>query len=250
MKTNLFVFSVFILIMANLSCAIMPQKDKITDQMMKTFVEYRLIESKLLVNDNITVTVENGVITLNGTVSNLRNKQKAEKEIHKVAENYRIVNNLGIPKSNLSDADFTKMVTERIRQSVFYSIFDWVTVSTMNGVVTLNGWTHLPWGDVQYAEEAEKIVGVLEVKNEIQHELGAWNLAGMAARLIYNDMRFDAYAHYPDPPIHIIAIGPKVILLGTVQSESDKSWAERLLRLNTEITEIVEVENDLVVENQ
>jgi osmotically-inducible protein OsmY len=241
-----FLFAFFILAMVNISIAMIPQKDKMTEQMMKTFVEYRLIKSKLLVNDNISVTVANRIFTLDGTVSTLRDKEQAEKEVHKVDENYQVINNLIIPKSNLSDPDFAKRVTEQLRKHIFYSIFDWVTVSANNGVVTLKGWTHLPWGDTQFVQEIEKIPGVLGVKNEIQHELGSDELRYIAARLIYNDMRFENYAYDQDPPIHIIVIGSKVILQGIVQSDSDKSWAETLLRFTPEIGL---VENNLIVEN-
>jgi osmotically-inducible protein OsmY len=220
MKTNLFLFSIFILILACPSFAMMPQKDQLTDQMMKTFVEYRLVKSELLVNDNIDVTVADGVITLDGTVLTLRDKRQAEIEVRKVDEDYRIINNLTIVKSNLSDPDLAKKVTEQLRKNVFYSIFDWVTVSANNGVVTLKGWAYLgyrqPGGDVQFVQEVERMPGVLGVKNEIQLTSGDEDLRNTAARLIYSDMRFESYAHYPDPPIHIIVIDRKVILEGKV----------------------------------
>ena len=244
---NALLFSVFILVIVNLSFAMVPQKGKMTESMMKTFIEYRLIQSKILVNDNISVPVANGVITLDGTVSTLRDKQQAEKEVRKVVQEYKIINNLSIPKSNLSDADFAQKVTEQLRKHIFYSIFDWVTVSVTNGVVTLNGWTHLPWGDVQFVQEVEKVPGVQSVKNEIQHELGSDEIRYTAARLIYNDMRFEHYAYDQDPPIHIIVNGPKVMLLGTVLSDSDKSWAEYLLLFSPAI---FSVENDLMVRNK
>ena len=255
MKTNLFLFSIFILVLVCPSFAMMPQKDQLTDQMMKTFVEYRLIKSELLVNDNIDVTVEDGVITLDGTVLTLRDKRQAEIEVRKVDEDYRIINNLNIVKSNLSDPDLAQKVTEQLRKNVFYSIFDWVTVSANNGVVTLKGWAYLgyrqPGGDVQFVQEVERMPGVLGVKNEIQLTSGDEDLRNTAARLIYSDMRFESYAHNPDPPIHIVVINRKVILEGKVQTDSDKLWAERLLRLNTVVwPEIVIVENNLIVENQ
>jgi len=250
MKTNLFLSSVIILVTVSLSYGVLPQKDQLTDQMMKTFVEYRLMKSKLLVNDNINVTVADGVITLEGTVLSLRDKRQAEIEVGKVDEDYGIINNLTIAKSNLSDPELAKKVTERLRKNIFYSIYDWVTVSANNGVITLEGWTQ-PANDIQFMQEAEKIPGVLGIKNEIQTEFGNFGLQRTSAQLIYNDMRFETYAHYPDPPIHVIINGQKIILEGKVQTESDKLWAERLLRLNTVVwPEIVIVENNLMVENQ
>ncbi len=55
--------------------------------MVKTFVEYRLIKSGLLVNDNIKVTVINKVITLTGVVLTFDGISRAVSEAQKVEEN-------------------------------------------------------------------------------------------------------------------------------------------------------------------
>ncbi len=48
-------------------------------------------------------------------------------------------------ENSISDTAITKEVRQKIRDNLFYSVYDWVTVSTRNGAVTLRGYVHLPW---------------------------------------------------------------------------------------------------------
>ncbi len=240
----LLMFSILVGIGSKSVFAVGPQNDQATNDMLTTYVKYRLMKDKLLINNNIQVTVSDGVIKLQGTVPTIAAKNKAEKDARKVEENYNIVNELSIAKTNMTDKEIADKVVQQIHNHVFYSIFDWVTVEASNGVVTLNGWVHLPWGDQQFVNEAEKVPGVLEVNNNIKHALGSDELRFRAARLIYNDPRFEYYAYDQDPPIHIIVTGSQVILEGQVRTASDKSWAQSLLLFSADVGMI---QNDLVV---
>jgi osmotically-inducible protein OsmY len=207
--------------------------------MLETFIKYRLMQNNLLVNDNISVSVADSVITLSGTVATIGQKNEAAKITRQIEENYQIVNNISIAPTELSDKEIEEAVVKKIRNHVFYSIFDWVMVDVKNGVVTLKGWVHLPWGGKQFVNEAEKVPGVVKVEDDIQYERGADATRVRAARLIYNDSRFESYAYSMDPPIHIIVNGPDIILYGVVRSESDKSWAETLLNFNTDAVQVI-----------
>jgi osmotically-inducible protein OsmY len=229
----------------NIGFAVPPEKGKMTDSMLETFIKYRLMQNKLLVNDNISVSVADSVITLSGTVATIGQKNEAAKITRRIEENYQIVNNISIAPTELSDKEIEEAVVKKIRNHVFYSIFDWVTVDVNNGVVALKGWIHLPWGGKQYIIEAEKVPGVVKVVDDIKYERGSDATRVRAARLIYNDSRFESYAYSVDPPIHIIVNGPDIILYGAVRSESDKSWAETLLTFNTDAVQVI---NHLKVE--
>ncbi len=232
-------------ILINSTYASPPEKGKMTDSMLETFIKYRLMKDNLLVNDNINVTVADSVITLSGTVATIREKDEAGKVTQQVEEDYKLVNSISIAKTNLTDTEMTEAVVKKIRNHVFYSIFDWVTVDINKGEVTLRGWVHLPWGYKQFVNEAERVPGVVKVNNEIQTEMGSDVTRVRAAQLIYNDLRFENYAYSVDPPIHIIVNGPDIILYGVVRSESDKSWAETILIFNTNVVQVV---NNLVVD--
>lgn len=241
------VLSVFMVavMLINTGFAVPPEKGKMTDSMLETFIKYRLIQNNLLVNDNISVSVADSVITLSGTVATIGQKNEAAKITRQVEENYKIVNNISVAPTQLSDQEIADAVVKKIRNHVFYSIFDWVTVDVKNGIVTLKGWVHLPWGGKQFVNEAEKVQGVTKVVDDIQYEMGSDATRVRAARLIYNDSRFENYAYSVDPPIHIIVNGPDIILYGVVRSESDKSWAETLLTFNTDAVQVI---NHLKVE--
>jgi len=235
--TVLLIFSMLVAFGTTSAFAVSPQNDQSTNDMLVTYIKYRLMKDNLLVNKNIQVSVSDGVIKLQGTVPTLAAKMKAEKDAHKVEESYTIINELSVTKSGMTDKEIADKVVQQIHNHVFYSIFDWVTVEVSNGVVTLNG-------DQQFVNEAQKVPGVLEVKNNIKHELGSDELRLRLARLIYNDPRFEYYAYDQDPPIHIIVTGSQVILEGQVRTASDKSWAQSLLLFNADVGMI---QNNLVV---
>lgn len=211
---------------------------------LKIFIQYRLIQKKLLTNDNINVDVTDNQIILSGTVPTLYDKKEAEDEAQSVDENYVVVNNLKTKNLNIADSVLTKTVLDKIQSNLFYGIFDWLTVSSNKGAVTLKGWVHQPWLKNQFQTEVEKIPGVESVKNEIQNTFGPGYIGIRAARIIYNDPVFWGMQYFANPPIHIIVNNGTVILEGTVSSETLSSWAENIV---TYRTDAFSVENNLQI---
>ena len=211
---------------------------------LKIFVQYKLAKAKLLTNDNIKVDINDNKIILSGTVPTLYAKNQAEAEAHSVDENYTIVNNLKVENQIVADSDLTKQVLDKIQANVFYGVFDWLTVNSNNGIVTLDGWVHLPWLKDQFQTEVEKIPGVKSVVNKIQITFGPGEIGFRAARLIYNDPMFWGTQYSANPPIHIIVNNAKVYLYGTVNSEVEKSWAANIISFRTDA---FSVENNLEV---
>ena len=245
MKTKLFIVIALLMAFSMANGVIAGQKaGQLTDNMVKTFVEYRLIKSGLLTNDNIKVTVANKVITLTGVVPTLDGKKRASSEAQKIEENYKVVNNLTIQMSSLSDAKIAEKVMKRIQSYMFYSVYDWVNVEVDNGVVTLTGWAYLPWTASQIQKVVEKVEGVRSVNNLIQKESGSDEIRYRAVRAIYSDLMFEPYSYQLNPPIHVIVNGANVELEGTVDSSVEKSWAENLVTFGTDA---VNVTNNLVV---
>ena len=217
---------------------------KLSNDMVKSFVEYRLIKSGLQVSNNIKVNVADQTITLTGVVPTLAAERKAVKEAQKVEENYKIVNDLILQPSNLSDSQIAENVSKRIDNYLFYDVFDWVVVQVQDGVVTLSGWAHLPWSASQINSIVEKVEGVQGINNNIQKETGSDELRYRAARVIYSNHLFERYAYLSNPPVHIIVNGPNITLEGTVDSELERDWAETLVSFGTDV---LHVTNDLMV---
>jgi osmotically-inducible protein OsmY len=202
-----------------------------TDKAIETVVKNKLTKDGLLQNDNIQILVANHTITLSGTVPSLADKARAGRDVHKVEERYKVVNNLTVQTPNLSNKELAAAVVDRIQKHVFYSVFDWITIDADNGVITLQGWVYEPWHKTQFVNQAKKVAGVREVKDDIRDEFGSSSMRVNAAQLIYNDPMFEEYAASPNPPIHIIvATGDQIILEGVVASAYQRDYAASLLQ--------------------
>jgi osmotically-inducible protein OsmY len=213
---------------------------------LKIFVEYNLAKAKLLNNDNIKVNIDGNKIILSGTVPTLYAKKQAENEAHSVDENYLIVNNLNVVNESVDNSTLSNQIMDKIQSNVFYGIFDWISVDSNNGVVTLDGWVHLPWLKNQFQDEVEKIAGVKSVTNKIQVTFGPGEIGYRAARLIYNDPMFWGTQYSSNPPIHIIVNNGTVYLYGTVASKVQKYWAANIINFRTDA---FSVENNLQVKS-
>ena len=234
-----------VLISASFSYA-QDSEQQMSKSNLKIFVEYKLVKEHLLTNDNINVEVIGNRIILSGIVPTFYDKHQAEEEAHSVDENYIIVNKLNVQNLDVTDSALTSIILDKIQSNLFYGVFDWITVSTINGIVTLDGWVHLPWLKSQFQTEVEKIPGVKNVNDEIQNTFGPGELGFRAARLIYNDPMFYGYQYSQNPPIHIIVNNGKVILEGHVNSEVQRIWAANIINYRTDS---FSVENNLQTNN-
>ena len=205
---------------------------------LKIFIQYKLIQKNLLTNDNIKVDVTGNQIILTGTVPTLYDKNQAEEEAHSVDENYTIINDLKVENTNVADSILTKKILDKIQSNLFYGVFDWLTVNSNNGIVTLRGWVHLPWLKTQFQNEIEKIPGVYGIKNEVMNSFGPSDLGIAAARLIYNDVMFWKMQYSANPPIHIIDNNGSIILEGYVSSELQRKWAENIIQYRIDANSI------------
>ncbi len=211
---------------------------------LKIFVQYRLAKASLLKDNNINVEIGDDQIILSGTVQTIYDKDRAGRVAHSVAEDYVIVNNIQVNNEAVEDSTLTKEVLSKVRSNIFYGVFDWLTVNSDSGVVTLEGWVHLPWLKNQFESEVEKVPGVKNVINKIQITFGPGALGYRAARLIYNDPMFWGQQYSSNPPIHIIVENGSVLLYGDVNSYVEKDWAENIISFRTDA---ITVDNNLRV---
>jgi osmotically-inducible protein OsmY len=219
------------------------QEGEMPDNIVKTVLEYRLIKDSLLKDKNIQVFVANRTITLEGTVPTIEGRQQAERDARKVAESYKIVNNLTLAPVQVSDLELQRKVEDAIRKHTFYNIFDWVDVAVNNGTVTLTGWVHQSWHEPEYAREAGRVPGVKKVVDQIQLLPVSFTddeLRHRIASLIYNQPIYQGYAYNQDPPIHIIVNNRVVTLIGTVLSDSDRNYLYNLVYLNTDAYDVID----------
>ncbi len=215
---------------------------KKTEEAMVTLITSHLASQGI---HHVKVSIANNEITLEGEVPTIYRRMEVQKMAHNIGENYNIINHLTIENTNLTPEQTAAAIQRRIRKHVFYSIFDWVTIEVGDsGIVTLNGWVSTPWHKAWFVNQAERVAGVKQVRNDIKNAMASAQVQSIAARIIYDDPRFEQYSYYAYPPIHIISNGAQLILEGYVTSERDKSWISQMLEFNSSIPQIV---NNLMV---
>lgn len=148
-----------------------------------------------------------------------------------------------------TDQQIAVDVTHKIRNYVFYDIYDWVDLKVNRGVVTLEGWAHEPWHKYELGKRVESVIGVKQVQNQIQVlPLSPFDdrLRIQLARKIYGNPVLDRYAVQLNPPIHIIVDHGVVTLRGVVASAAESHITGTLAHESSAFKVI----NDLTVETK
>lgn len=212
------------------------------DEAVRGRVEQRFMKEGLLVGNDIKVTVENRTVTLSGTVRTLAQVEHARKDAVSEAKGYKVVNSLGVAKTDLSLQQIADSIMEAIEKSPDYYIFDYVGVGVNEaGEATLKGWTYYPWSAEGFVKIAESQPGVTKIKNEITRLMSTDSdtaLRFQVARLIYTRPLTSSFARMSGP-VHIIVNNSVVTLAGTVGSASDKDSYEQMVRSNTGALNVV-----------
>jgi len=129
------------------------------------------------------------------------------------------------------DLQLLKDVAVAVDRYAQFTIFDDVSASVKDGVVTLTGKVTMPYKRDDIEKRVTKVDGVKTVRDEIgvlpvsqfDDELRV-----RIARSIYNHANFWNYGIMPNPPIHIVVERGRVTLTGVVQSEVDRMLARSL----------------------
>lgn len=115
----------------------------------------------------ISVSVENGVVTLDGTVDSLRNKRLAGSVVWALAGVHDVVNGLGVePPEEDSDDAVTVAVEGALERDPLLSDTD-LRVQTKNAVVRLTGWVDSEDQSRAAERDAWCVFGVDRVENEL-----------------------------------------------------------------------------------
>jgi hyperosmotically inducible periplasmic protein len=228
----------------------LPAQD-MPDATVQSIVQYRLNRDGLInKNQNIKVSVNKGVVTLDGTVSTAAGMRRAEQLTRTADGVQRVVNNLRIAAvDDISDQQLAERIGSNLRSSVYFDIFDWVEGSVNNGVVVLKGWVREPWRRNEYMSLAESVTGVRDVQNQVEVLPTSSfddNLRIGIARAIYGHPTFLRYANRSLPPIHIVVRNGEVWLKGAVNSELEKTQAGMLANQSSAFR----VHNDLTVDRK
>jgi hyperosmotically inducible periplasmic protein len=201
---------------------------------------------------NVKVDVENGVATLTGTVDLYEFKVDADKRTHKVKGVTAVRDDIQVAGPSFSDQELQSKLAEKLAYDRvgYFNVFNAITVSVENGVVTLGGHARTyPDRDSALAL-VSTTPGVKDVTNDIEVDPTSImddQTRFAVARAVYSYPSLNKYAIDPQKPIRISVQNGNVELYGTVDSQADKDVA--YLRANG-VPGVFSVKNYLQVAGQ
>jgi hyperosmotically inducible periplasmic protein len=140
---------------------------------------------------------------------------------------------IAAPTDGVERKDFQifKDIASSVERYTRFTIFDDVSASVKDGVVTLTGRVTMPYKRDDIGRRVAGVDGVREVHNGIESlPVSQFDdeLRYRIARAIYSNSNFWNYAIMPNPPIHIVVERGRVTLTGVVGSEVDRMLARSL----------------------
>jgi osmotically-inducible protein OsmY len=218
------------------------------DQQIQQAVSHKLLDSKQL--QKVSSSVDDGIVTLSGTVSLYQDKLDAAKKAKKIANVAGVRNDIAVTGQNVPDGELQQKLAKKLtydRVGYFDNAFNYIAVTVKDGVATLTGATYWSVPKDGAVAIAARMPGVKDVVNEIK-VLPTSNfddsIRALTARAIYRDSQLGRYSTDPADPIRIVVSNGHVTLYGTVQSTMDKNIAG--IRAS-EVPGAFSVENKLVV---
>lgn len=201
---------------------------------------------------DVHVTVNNGIATLTGSVDLYEYKADAQKAALHTKGVTAVRNDIQVSGQNISDSELQSKLAEKLAYDRvgFGNVFDAITVSVNNGVVTLGGHVHnypnrdSAVGTVATTAGVRDVIDVIEV-DPVSSMDDQTRLA--VARSVYSFPTLNKYALNPAMPIRISVQNGNVELYGTVDSKSDKDAA--YVRASS-VPGVFSVKNYLQIEGQ
>jgi len=198
----------------------------------------------------VTGTVQNGMITLHGTVDVYSDKEDADKRAHRLKNVKSVQNLIEIGGPPVEDATLRNKLAEKLaydRVGYGTTAFNALTIGVKNGVVTLGGTAYGPVDRDSAVSLVENFPGVKDVVDNISVAPVSPmddRIRLAEARAIYGAPQLNKYALDPAKPIRITVINGNVTLSGVVDSQADKDVAN--LRANS-VSGVFKVINNLQV---
>lgn len=197
-------------------------------------------------------SVQNGTVTLNGTVDLFSTKMNADQKVRHVKGIGAIRDNIQVAGPEIPD----QQLQGKLQQAIAYGLvgyvpvaFQAITVQVQNGVVTLGGHAAGPIAANDAVGIVENYKGVKDVIDNIQVDPLSPMDDGIRMRVfraVYGSPMLNQYAIDPEKPIRIQVENGHVTLLGVVNRQSEKDAAG--VAANT-VPGVFSVKNEIMVAN-
>lgn len=179
---------------------------------------------------NVQSSVEDGIVTLTGTVDLYQRKLDAAKLARKTANVQGVRNLVTVAGPNVSDAQLEQKLATKLTyvREGYDSTFDYFALGVKDGVVTVDGQDRTGVGRDEALAEIASMPGVKDVISNISLEPVSGFDDGLRLRVmsaIYRDPVLNKYAIDLARPIRIIVVNGHVTLYGAVDSAMDKQVA-------------------------
>ena len=180
---------------------------------------------------DVKANVEDGIVTLTGTVDLYQRKLDAAKLARKTANVQGVRNLITVAGPNVPDAQLEqKLATKLTYVRVGYdNTFDYFALGVKDGVVTVEGQDRTGVGRDEAMAEIANMPGVKDVIDNISVAPVSTFDDGIrlrAMRAIYRDPVLSRYAMDPAKPIRIIVANGHVTLYGAVDSNATRTLLE------------------------
>jgi hyperosmotically inducible protein len=199
---------------------------------------------------DVKSSVQNGVVTLSGTVELYSAKVDADDRTHHRKNVKGVENQIEVAGPTVDDTTLRDKLAEKLaydRVGYGTTAFNAFTIGVENGVVTLGGTAYGPTDKDSAISLVENYVGVKDVIDNIEVAPASPmddRIRLAEARAIYGAVQLNKYAIDPAKPIRITVVNGNVTLSGVVDSQADKDVAN--IRANT-VSGVFKVVNNLEV---
>jgi hyperosmotically inducible periplasmic protein len=219
-----------------------PNDGQIQEEVMKALNNKRFSDVK--------ISVQNGVVTLGGTVGIYSAKEDADQRAHHSKNTKGVENMIQVAGPAVDDVTLRNKLAEKLaydRVGYGTTAFNAFTIGVQDGAVTLGGTAYGPTDK----DSAVSVVGNYPGVKDVIDNIEVAPVSPMddrirlaEARSIYGFPSLNKYAIDPAKPIRITVVNGKVTLSGVVDSEADKDAAN--LRA-TSVPGVFQVINNLEV---
>ncbi len=202
---------------------------------------------------NVKSDVNQGVVTLTGSVDLYSEKEDAERKVHHRKNVKGVQNQIEVAGPPVEDATLRNKLAEKLaydRVGYGTTAFNALTIGVENGVVTLGGVAYGPTDKDSAVSLVANTPGVRDVIDNIEVAPTSPfddQIRLAEARAIYGAPQLNKYALDPAKPIRITVINGNVTLSGVVDSQADKDVAG--IRANG-VPNVFKVTNNLQVAGQ
>jgi len=199
---------------------------------------------------DVKSSVQNGVVTLTGTVDLYSSKLDADNRAHHRKNVKGVENQIEVAGPTVEDGTLRDKLAEKLaydRVGYGTTAFNAFTIGVQNGAVTLGGTAYGPSDKDSALSLVENYPGVKDVVDNIEVAPVSPmddRIRLAEARAIYGFPMLNKYAIDPAKPIRITVVNGNVTLSGVVDSPADKDAAN--IRANG-VSGVFKVVNNLQV---